>query len=258
MKHPAGQAWDPADYAAHAGFVPALATEVVELLAPQPGERILDLGCGDGMLTARLALAGAAVVGVDADPAMVAAARGRGIDARLGDGQCLAFTEAFDAVFSNAAIHWMGDHPAVIAGVFAALAPGGRFVGECGGFGNIAAIRTAIRAVLRAHGQDDREAQRYPTGEEWARLLAAVGFTNIEARLVPRPTPLPTGMSGWLRTFRRGLMGVDSDALASEVEALLAPVLRDAAGNWTADYVRLRWRAWKPPAPMPGPPRQTP
>ena len=142
----------------------------------------------------------------------------------------------------------MADHAAVVSGVYRALRPGGRFAGECGGFGNIAAIRTAMRAVLLAHGRDAGEAQRYPTAEGWAALLAGTGFTNISARLIPRPTPLPTGMSGWLKTFRRGLMGADDDALAVEVEALLAPALRDAHGNWTADYVRLRWRAWKPPA----------
>lgn len=249
MTTSAGQRWDPADYASNAAFVPALGAEVLGLLAPQPGERILDLGCGDGTLTLRLADAGARVVGLDADPAMVAAARARGLDAREGDGQRLDFGAAFDAVFSNAAIHWMPDHPAVLAGVFAALVPGGRFVGECGGFGNIAAIRTAMRCVLRAHGRDAAEIQRYPTAEDWSAQLAAAGFTNIEARLIPRPTPLPTGMAGWLRTFRRGLMGTDDDGLAAEVEALLAPALRDAAGNWTADYVRLRWRAWKPPVP---------
>lgn len=242
----AGQRWNPVDYAAHAGFVPALGAEALASLDPRPGERILDLGCGDGALTRRLLDAGAAVVGVDADPAMVAAARAGGIDAHAGDAQRLAFVGEFDAVFSNAAIHWMPDHTAVAAGVFAALKPGGRFVGECGGFGNIAAIRTAMGAVLRAHGRDATEAQRYPTAERWTQLLAATGFTNIEARLIPRPTPLPTGMAGWLRTFRRGLMGADDDALAAEVEALLAPALRDDAGNWTADYVRLRWRAWKP------------
>jgi SAM-dependent methyltransferase len=244
-----GQQWDPADYAANAAFVPALGADALALLDPQPGERILDLGCGDGALTRQIVDAGALVVGLDADPAMVAAARTAGIDARIEDAQRLSFETEFDGVFSNAAIHWMPDHPAIAAGVFASLRPGGRFVGECGGFGNTAAIRTAVRAILQAHGRDATEAQRYPTADAWAALLASTGFTNIEARLIPRPTLLPTGMSGWLRTFRRSLMGADDDALAAEVEALLAPALRDANGNWTADYVRLRWRAWKPPAP---------
>ena len=138
---PAGQEWDAERYAANARFVTKLGAPVVELLAPQPGERILDLGCGDGVLAVRLTELGCTVVGVDADPAMVRAAKARGVDARLADGAALRFTEEFDGVFSNAALHWMSADPdAVIAGVVRALRPDGRFVGEFGGHGNVAAI----------------------------------------------------------------------------------------------------------------------
>jgi SAM-dependent methyltransferase len=106
--------WSPTDYARNAAFVPELGRAVVALLAPRPGERILDLGCGDGVLTAALVEAGAEMVGVDASPAMVEAARARGLDARVMDGQALAFEAEFDAVFSNAALHWMLD-PAAAA-----------------------------------------------------------------------------------------------------------------------------------------------
>lgn len=246
--------WNPEDYAANAGFVPALGNAVLELLAPRPGEAILDLGCGDGVLTARLAEAGADVLGVDASEAMLAAARVRGLSVEQADGQRLPYALRFDAVFSNAALHWMPDQPAVAAGVFRALKPGGRYVGECGGFMNIAAIRTALRAVLTAHGfsPESGGGQTYMTAEAFDRTHAAAGFIDIEACIIPRPTPLASGIRGWLKTFRAGFLdeaGVPEDARAEvvdKVEALLAPVLRDADGNWSADYVRLRWQARKP------------
>ena len=246
--------WNPRDYADNAGFVPALGNAALELLAPQPGEAILDLGCGDGVLTKRIAEAGANVLGVDASEGMLAAARDLGLTVEKADGQALAFEARFDAVFSNAALHWMPNQRAVADGVFRALKPGGRYVGECGGFGNIAAIRTALRAVLGAHGfsPDSGGGQTYLTAESFTEIHAAAGFTDIEARIIPRPTPLPTGIRGWLKTFRAGFLdeaGVPEAARArviDEVEALLAPALRDSAGNWSADYVRLRWQARKP------------
>ena len=150
MAEIASQSWEAERYAAAAAFVPALGAPVVELLAPRPGERILDLGCGDGVLSETIAAAGVTVVGVDAGLDMIAAARARGLDARVMDGQNLAFTSEFDAVFSNAAIHWMRDQDAVLAGVRRALKPGGRFVAEMGGQNNTAAIIVAIAAVLAA------------------------------------------------------------------------------------------------------------
>ena len=246
-------AWNAQDYAENAGFVPALGNAALLLLAPQPDEDILDLGCGDGVLTEKIAASGANVLGVDSDDAMLAAARSRGLSVLRMDGQRLGFGEQFDAVFSNAALHWMRDQEAVAAGVLNALKPGGRYVGECGGFMNIAAIRTAIRAVLLAHGYapDSGGGQYYQTAEAFAALSSAAGFTQIEARIIPRPTPLATGIRGWLKTFRAGFLdeaGVPEPARATvitEIEALLQPALCDSAGNWTADYVRLRWQMRK-------------
>src|SRR5580704_595397 len=146
------QHWSAERYAATAHFVPAFGAPVVELLAPRAGERILDLGCGDGVLTEKIA--GAAVVAVDAAPDMVAAAKAKGLDARVVPGQSLAFAREFDAVFSNAALHWMRPPEAVLAGVARALKPGGRFVAEMGGHNNTAAILTAFRAVLARRGLD--------------------------------------------------------------------------------------------------------
>ena len=246
--------WDPQSYANHAAFVPALGNAVLELLGPQPGERILDLGCGDGVLTEKLVAAGASVLGFDADAAMVAAAAEKGLDARRGDGRQLAFDAEFDAVFSNAALHWMGNPAPVTTGVFRALKPGGRYVGEFGGFGNIAAIRVAVRAVLMARGYrvSPVEENYYPTAEAFRAVLETGGFSVDACELIHRPTPITSGMSAWLQTFRGGFIdsaGVPADKRGQVIEdtrSLLRPVLADDAGNWIADYVRVRFAARKP------------
>ena len=150
--------WSPVDYASNAAFVPALGAAALQLLAPQPGELILDLGCGDGVLTRQIMDSGAHVIGLDASEAMVEAARGRGVDAFVADAQALDLGDQgarfgqFDAAFSNAALHWMLDPDAVATGIFSALKPGGRFAGEMGGAGNIAALRAGIRAELEERG----------------------------------------------------------------------------------------------------------
>lgn len=243
--------WSAAGYAANARFVADLGTDVLALLAPRAGERILDLGCGDGALTVKLVAAGASVVGVDGAPDMVRAACALGLDARVVDGQRLEFGPEFDAVFSNAALHWMPDGAAVIAGVFRALKPGGRFVGEFGGHGNIAAIVTALNAAISARGLDAGKLRRwYPTAERYAAMLRDGGFDVQSAAIIPRPTPLPTGIEGWLATFAAPLLPdlpvLDRAALMEEVASLLAPALRTDTGEWIADYVRLRFRATKP------------
>ncbi|WP_454884045.1 class I SAM-dependent methyltransferase [Sphingomonas oryzagri] len=246
--------WDAEDYKTNAAFVPTLGAPVVDLLAPQAGERILDLGAGDGALTVKLVEAGATVVGVDASPEMIAAARARGLDAHVADGQALAFGPQFDAVFSNAALHWMLDPPAVARGVFAALRPGGRFVGEMGGQGNIATLRAALHAELKARGYqtNDRDPQWYAAPDEFVAIYEAAGFTDISATLIPRPTPLPAGVAGWLRTFRTGFLdaaGVPDEEqheVAQAVEARLEAAFRQPDGSWLADYVRLRFSMRKP------------
>ncbi|MEZ5932905.1 MAG: methyltransferase domain-containing protein [Alphaproteobacteria bacterium] len=246
------QRWQAETYQRHAGFVPLLGAPVLDLLAPRPGERILDLGCGDGALTEKLCAAGAEVQGVDASEAMIEAARRRGLDARVLDGHRLDFDQRFDAVFSNAALHWMLDPDAVIAGVHRALRPGGRFVGEFGGHGNVAAITVAVLAVLERRGIDGAAVSPwyFPTPDAYRARLEAGGFEVVSIDLIPRPTPLPTDMAGWLEimagAFFAALEPGDRQAALDEAIRLLRPCLQDDQGRWTADYVRLRFHARRP------------
>ena len=250
----AASKWSPKDYATNAAFVPALGAPVLALLDPRPGERILDLGCGDGVLTEKIVAAGAAVVGVDASADMIEAAKERGLDARVMDGQALTFDSAFDAVFSNAALHWMLEPEAVARGVYRALRAGGRFVGEMGGEGNIATLRAGIRAELieRGYTLPADDPQFYASVEEFTRIYEAAGFADIDARIIPRETPLPNGVVSWVLTFRAGWLDVagvpdgEREDLAHAVERRLAPKLRRSDGSWFADYVRLRFTMRKP------------
>jgi trans-aconitate methyltransferase len=246
------QSWNPAVYAEIGSFVPNLGAGALEWLAPQPRERILDLGCGDGRLTASIASAGAIVTGVDSSAEMVEGARSRNLDARMCNVEALPFNAEFDAVFSNAALHWVRDQDAMMAGVKRALRPGGRFVAEMGGHGNIASIQVALAAVLAKHGlareYTAEQMNYFPTPAAYQARLERHGFVVDEIQLIPRPTPLHgTGMRGWLTTFRSGVLESVPETLRpiliDETVALLEPVLRDEQGNWTADYVRLRFAA---------------
>ena len=247
------QQWDPEAYGREGSFVHGLAGGVVEWLAPRAGEQILDLGCGDGQLTLKLMAAGAHVVGVDNSAAMVRSARERGVNAVEAPAERLPFAEGeFDAVFSNAALHWVRGQDEMMAEVRRVLKPGGRFVAEMGGHGNIAAIVVALRAALARHGLEDREANvnYFPAADVYRARLERHGFGVERIELIPRPTPLPEGgIRGWLATFRSGVLDGLPAAVREEVvsgtEALLKPALCDEQGRWTADYVRLRFKARK-------------
>jgi len=248
----AAQTWDPEQYARNAHFNTELAGPILSLLGARRGERILDLGCGNGSLTAQLVALDCEVFGVDASAAQIEACRARGLACVVGDGERLGFAAEYDAVFSNAALHWMRDADAVIAGVWRALRPGGRFVGEFGGHGCVAAIRAALHGELAARGFDAPalEPWYFPTAQEYAARLARGGFTVAHAELTPRPTLLPTGMRGWIDTFTesflRPLAPEQRSAVIDAVIARLQPILCDGAGQWTADYTRLRFVAIRP------------
>lgn len=246
------QTWDPERYARNARFVSDLGMPVVHLLAPHPGERILDLGCGDGVLAAKLAAMGCEVVGVDASELQVAAARKLGVDARALTGEALPFSAEFDGVFSNAALHWMLRPDEVIAGVWRALRRGGRFVAEMGGHGCVETIRAALLDALRRRGIDGEllVPWYFPTIEDYSSRLRKAGFVVSYISLFPRATPLPGDVIPWLETFGenflRALPVTERPAYLEEVRAAVRPKLCDASGNWTADYVRLRFAAQKP------------
>ena len=247
MENP--QSWDPQRYARNARFVSDLGMPVVELLAPQPGERILDLGCGDGALTAKLVAMGCEVVGVDASEAQIRGAREIGLDAHVMDGEQLTFEHEFDAVFSNAALHWMRHPNDVIAGVKRALRPHGRFVAEMGGHRCVEKIRTALVDALNRRGLDGEGAVPwyFPTVEDYSERLIKGGFTVKYLALIPRPTPLPGDVTGWLETFAETFIAklppAERPAFIAEVREVLRAELCDGSGKWTADYTRLRFAA---------------
>ena len=245
------QQWNPRQYAKNARFVSDFGEPVLELLSPKPGERILDLGCGDGVLTEKITKAGCIVVAVDDSPEQVAAAQARGLDARVEKAETLSFSGEFDAVFSNAALHWVKDQDAALAGVFHALKPGGRFVGELGGAGNVRAIRSALYESLSSRGVDpvSLDPWFFPTAVQYEELLIRHGFAVESLDLFPRPTLLPGDLSCWLDTFAQPFLATlpasDRRAAIDETREALRSELYDPDRGWVADYVRLRFATRK-------------
>ena len=238
--------WDAADYARVGGFVPALGQAALDLLDPQPGEHILDVGCGDGTLTLKIKDAGADVVGIDNSLSMIGAARAKRLDARLMDAAELKFAEAFDAAFSNATLHWVIDKERAARAIWFSLKPGGRFAGEMGGEGNLARLREALDDVLvvRGYGPPTFAANWYPSVEEFVAVYEGAGFVDVDARLIERPTPLDHGVAAWVTTFRRGWF--DRAGVPEEERATVADEVADRVGTNMADYVRLRFMMRKP------------
>lgn len=238
--------WDAGDYARVGAFVAELGEAALDLLDPQPGEAILDIGCGDGALTQWIAERGATVVGIDNSESMVIAAKARGLDARLMDAAQLRFSEAFDAAFSNATLHWVLDKERAARSIWFALKPGGRFAGEMGGSGNLAALREALDDMLiaRGYGPPTYAANWYPSPEEFAALYEQAGFRDIDARLVHRPTVIDHGIAAWVTTFRKGWL--DRAGVPEADRAEIAEAVAARFPDNVADYVRLRFTMRKP------------
>jgi trans-aconitate methyltransferase len=248
------QVWNPEQYREHAAFVPALGQKLVALLAGRAGERVLDLGCGDGALTIQLVKTGCDVIGVDASAEQVAAACALGVDARVMSGEALTFESRFDAVFSNAALHWMKDAAQVANGVSRALVPGGRFVAEMGGAGNVAIIREALEQALDRRGfcGSAHSPWYFPTPAAHRAVLENAGFVIDAIESFARPTALPGDVLAWLQTMAQAyadpLAPEERATYYAEVREQLVPKLQNADGSFWADYVRLRFVAHKPAA----------
>ena len=238
--------WDPADYANVGGFVAKLGQAALDLLDPQPGEHILDVGCGDGTLTVKIVDRGATAVGIDNSLEMIGAAREKGLDARLMDAADMKFSESFDAAFSNATLHWVLDKERAARAIWFALKPGGRFAGEMGGEGNIQKLREALdeELILRGYAPPLEASNWYASPEEFAAVYERAGFREIDARLIERPTPIEHGIAAWVMTFRKGWL--DRAGVPDEERAAIAAAVADQVGSNVADYVRLRFMMRKP------------
>jgi SAM-dependent methyltransferase len=238
--------WDASDYARVGGFVAELGEAALDLLDPQPGEHILDVGCGDGTLTAKIIARGGTVVGIDNSIEMIGAARAKGIDARLMDAADLKFSEAFEAAFSNATLHWVLDKERAARAIWFALKPGGRFAGEMGGEGNLAKLREALddELIIRGYVPPVEASNWYASPDEFARVYEVAGFKEIDARLIERPTVIEHGVAEWVTTFRRGWL--DRAEVPEEERSEIAAAVADRVGSNVADYVRLRFIMRKP------------
>ncbi len=244
------QKWNAKQYINHASFVAEHGLPVFGLLNPKPDERILDLGCGDGALTQDIANTGASVHGVDSSASMIEATQNRGLSAEVLSGDDLTFNNEFDAVFSNAALHWMTNVDAVLSGVYNSLTVGGRFIGEFGGQNNVGALVNAMQKVFESHpefGEFDNP-WYFPSAEEYRQKLQSNGFHVHSLELIPRPTPLKSGVQEWLKMFSNGITeNLHQEQLSTflnEVEELVRPHLF-INSQWIADYVRLRFCAEK-------------
>jgi SAM-dependent methyltransferase len=238
--------WDAADYARVGGFVAELGEAALDLLDPQPGERILDVGCGEGTLTEKIIERGATVLGVDNSPEMVAVARAKGVDALLLDAADMQFFAEFDAAFSNATLHWVLQKEQAARAIFRALKGGGRFAGEMGGEGNLAKLREALddELIIRGYVPPLEAGNWYASPEEFAAVYETVGFKEIDARLIERPTAIEHGVAQWVTTFRRGWL--DRAEVPEEERVEIAQAVADRVGTNVADYVRLRFIMRKP------------
>ena len=251
-----GGTWDANLYQSRHAFVWEYGKDVVEVLAPRPGERILDLGCGTGQLAGAIAARGATVIGIDHSPEMVAQARANfpALQFEQGDARAFTLAEPVDAVFSNAVLHWVKPAGAAVERVWHALKPGGRFVAEFGGYGNVRLIGAAIRGAMEAVGNTSFEELSpwyYPTIATYSGELERRGFDVTFATLFDRPTPLEgeAGMRNWVRMFGGVFLGAvpaaEHERFFAEVERHARPTLfRD--GRWHADYRRIRVVAYKP------------
>lgn len=242
--------WNSALYESAHAFVWQYGESLLELLAPQPGETILDLGCGTGHLTAKIASAGATVWGIDADINMIQQAREHHPHLRfeVADARNFEVEETVDAVFSNAVLHWIQEPDLAIASIHRALKSGGRFVAEFGGQGNVQAIAQALQTAIAQLGEDPSTVSfpwYFPSIGEYATRLEQQGFEVRYATLFDRPTALEgtLGLANWLQMFANSLLKERSLQEQQQIIQLVEAQLRSTLfrdQQWWADYRRLR------------------
>ncbi|GMA16404.1 methyltransferase domain-containing protein [Deinococcus metallilatus] len=241
--------WKAEHYRDRHAFVFEASRDLVSgWLAPQAGESVLDLGCGTGELSAQIARSGARVTGVDASADMIAGARARhpGVTFEVQNAHQPTYRAEFDAVFSNAALHWMRPLPAVFSNLHAALRPGGRLTLEMGGAGNVLEVRKAVERALAELGLPALvHPWVFPSPGELATLLETAGFRVERLHRFDRPSVLggADGFQAWLEGFGQGwlapLTARERAVVVARAEALARPTLWNGQ-DWVADYVRLR------------------
>ncbi len=190
--------WDPGLYDHKHRFVAEYGKGLLEYVPADAAQRILDLGCGTGTLTAELAVRCGYVLGIDASAEMVAQAKERypALPFQVMDALELPYEHEWDIVFSNAVFHWIADHDLLLHKIGRALKPSGRLVCEFGAYGNIAAIEQGFRAAMQELGHAYRSRFHFPTAEDFGALLTKNGFSIEEIFDFERPTPLPDGKLG--------------------------------------------------------------
>lgn len=250
MKTKETNEWNANKYTKHADFVSVLGLPVVELLNPQAVEHVLDLGCGDGTLAVEIEKYGANVIAVDLSAEMVEKAREKGVDAHVMSATQLPYVDAFDAVFSNAVLHWVKDSEEAVKNIHKILKSSGRFVAEFGGHGNVHHIVEAMQEVFTRHpeyGVFDNP-WYFPTVEEYTEILENNGFEVKYIKRIPRPTPIDD-IANWLAVFTNGvtehLTLEEKEQFRHEVREILKEKIYSEEKVWVADYVRLRVEAVK-------------
>ena len=242
--------WNADNYNTHAVFVSDLALPVVDLLAPKEGEEILDMGCGEGKLAVEIQKRGAKVTGVDLSREMVESAKAKGIDASVMSVRELPFQEKFDAVFSNAVLHWVKESKDAVTNIYDSLKPNGRFVAEFGGEGNVKTVVDAMEKVFKHHPEFGKfeNPWYFPSDMEYKTLLESCGFRVEYIELIPRPTPVDD-IVNWLDLFANGIVShlsaEEITIFQEEVRLHVSEKLYDNNSGWHLDYVRLRVKALK-------------
>jgi SAM-dependent methyltransferase len=228
------------------GFVAELGWAALDLLDPQSRERILDVGCGEGTLTRKIMERGATVLGIDNSPDMIAAARANGVDALQLAAEDMQFFAEFDAAFSNATLHWVLHKEQAARAIFRALKSGGRFAGEMGGEGNLKKLREELdeELIIRGYVPPVEASNWYASPEEFAAIYEAVGFREVDARLIERPTAIAHGVAEWVTTFRKGWL--ERAAVPEQERAEIGAAVADRVGSDIADYVRHSFIMRKP------------